>query len=298
MSQHLLVGFRVVDDDGLPVEGANVFAFFYHPRGRDNARYGKTDTNGVCVATGISSMDMRFEISKEGYYASEGKYEFPGHAEPSVVDGKWQPWRTELAVLFRRRMAPVAMYAKRVDLQIPLTNTTVGFDCLRGDLVFPYGSGERSDMLFEYRNDFTDAWNFDKSMRIFCSNQSDGLRLVDSVPCGSEFRSVYESAGDEWGGEVDLELKRTTNTILKRNELEDSQYITFRVRSSRGPNGQVVGGMYGKIYGPLKYGLGPRHHYLTFTYYLNPTPGDRNLEFDPKQNLFKDLKPSEQVWEP
>lgn len=37
---------------------------------------------------------------------------------------------------------------------------------------------------------------------------------------------------------------------------------------------------------------------MNFTYCLNPTPNDRNVEFDPKHNLFTDLKPLEQVLEP
>ena len=37
---------------------------------------------------------------------------------------------------------------------------------------------------------------------------------------------------------------------------------------------------------------------MSFTYYLNPAPNDRNVEFDPKQNLFTNLKRTEQVTAP
>jgi len=37
---------------------------------------------------------------------------------------------------------------------------------------------------------------------------------------------------------------------------------------------------------------------MGFDYYLNPTPNDRNVEFDPKRNLMKNLKPLEEVTEP
>lgn len=37
---------------------------------------------------------------------------------------------------------------------------------------------------------------------------------------------------------------------------------------------------------------------LRFTYYLNPTPNDRNVEFDPKRNLFTNLKSDERVTAP
>ena len=32
-----------------------------------------------------------------------------------------------------------------------------------------------------------------------------------------------------------------------------------------------------------------------FTYYLNPTPNDRNMEFDPTRNLLTGLKEAEKV---
>lgn len=40
--------------------------------------------------------------------------------------------------------------------------------------------------------------------------------------------------------------------------------------------GNIISAQYGKIYGD----------FLAFTYYLNPSPNDRNVEFDPDQNLF------------
>ena len=36
---------------------------------------------------------------------------------------------------------------------------------------------------------------------------------------------------------------------------------------------------------------------LHLLYYLNPTPNDRNMEFDPKRNL-ADVTPFEEVYEP
>lgn len=37
---------------------------------------------------------------------------------------------------------------------------------------------------------------------------------------------------------------------------------------------------------------------LRLAYYLNPTPNDRNMEFDPKRNLLTGLTPFEEVSEP
>lgn len=37
---------------------------------------------------------------------------------------------------------------------------------------------------------------------------------------------------------------------------------------------------------------------VNFTYYFNPVPNDRNLEFDPKKNLFPASLPSTKVDDP
>ena len=62
----------------------------------------------------------------------------------------------------------------------------------------------------------------------------------------------------------------------------------FRVRTKLDESGNVVSARYGKIYGDL----------AQFTYYFNPTPNDRNVEFDLKQNLMTNLKPNEGVSQP
>jgi hypothetical protein len=72
-----------------------------------------------------------------------------------------------------------------------------------------------------------------------------------------------------------------TNWDINRN-------YYFRVRTVPDQNGNVKSALYGKIYGD----------FMQFSYYLNPTPSDRNIEFDPKRNLMKTLTPLEAVTEP
>jgi hypothetical protein len=62
----------------------------------------------------------------------------------------------------------------------------------------------------------------------------------------------------------------------------------FRVRTALDPNGDVKSALYGKIYGD----------FMQFTYYLNPTPNSRNIEFDPNQNLLGGLQSFEGVSAP
>ncbi len=74
---------------------------------------------------------------------------------------------------------------------------------------------------------------------------------------------------------------QTQTTNPKRN-------FYFRVHTKLDENGNVVSACYGKIYGDL----------AQFTYYYNPTLNDRNIEFDPKQNLIHDARSYEQVSQP
>ena len=62
----------------------------------------------------------------------------------------------------------------------------------------------------------------------------------------------------------------------------------FRVRTKVDDGGNIVSAYYGKIYGD----------FMQFSYYLNPTPNSRNVEFDPKRNLMTHLKFDEGVSAP
>ena len=61
--------------------------------------------------------------------------------------------------------------------------------------------------------------------------------------------------------------------------------FVFRVRTVLDEVGKVVSAHYGKIY-PEAYKI---------VYYFNPTENSPSLEFNPKQNLFKDLKSYEHI---
>jgi hypothetical protein len=74
----------------------------------------------------------------------------------------------------------------------------------------------------------------------------------------------------------------------------------IRVRTQLDEQGNVKSALYGKIPGNFRFYAGtkaPRAG-MGFDYYLNPTPNDRNVEFDPKQNLLKGIKSFERVREP
>jgi hypothetical protein len=71
------------------------------------------------------------------------------------------------------------------------------------------------------------------------------------------------------------------------------------VRTKKDAQGNIVSSLYGEIYGDFNAvhgsGIGST---LSFSYHLNPTPNDTNMEFDPKQDLFKKLPSLERVSAP
>ncbi len=90
-------------------------------------------------------------------------------------------------------------------------------------------------------------------------------------------------------------LGNTPGNAWKDDAKKEQNYF-FRVRTVIDEKGAVKSSLYGKIHGDFVIDpINSKTMIIIFTYYLNPTPNSRNIEFDPKQNLLKDLKSDERV---
>jgi hypothetical protein len=98
--------------------------------------------------------------------------------------------------------------------------------------------------------------------------------------------SLYAAPEEGYVTKLEFERERTQTKIMKSREMEKEQYLIFRVRTITDKSGKISSANYGKIYGPIEYGRMGAQHRLLFSYYFNPAANDRNLEFDPSQNLF------------
>ena len=63
----------------------------------------------------------------------------------------------------------------------------------------------------------------------------------------------------------------------------------------RTAQGDIISAHYTKIMGDIRLAAQGSLH---FTYYFNPTANDRNLEFDPTQNLFPTNHPGAYIIDP
>ena len=290
----------VVDSKGNPVAGAQVGAGFYNQNktGDGNGALGKTDSEGMFTATGTSTVDMHYQISKVGYYATEGSYVFCRAGDPNTVkDGRWQPWNPTNTVVLKEVRHPVAMFARQLEIEMPAQNITVGFDLEKGDWIAPYGKGIQPDLLFRYANTNTgpNYLDYSRQLEMTFSNPNDGVQVLP-VDGTSKLESLYEAPESGYSPRLLLQCSRTLYKIINETEIKEDQYLVFKVRSSADNHGSITNTKYGKIYGPIQYGVLSGHH-IIFNYYFNPD-GTRNLEFDSKKNLFKNLKPLEQVTAP
>lgn len=299
--QHVAQGqvtLRIVDSTGKPVQEAELSAAFW---GSDSSvdvvvSDGRTDIHGLFVAAGETIHSMNYEIKKEGYYATRGQYWFLRQGEDCVQAGRWQPWNPTNTVVLKERRNPIAMCAKRVDASVPVRDTPVGFDLEVGDWLGPHGKGRQPDLLLSYKAKVQDYWNGSLELTIACTNPMAGFVRAHK-DMDSHFRSTYEAPSSGYQPEVRFAFVTTTDRDLKVEKLGDTEYLAFRVRTVLDDKGDIVSARYGKIYGPIEFGVGREHH-IRFTYYLNLTPNDRNMEFDPARNLFTNLPPSQGVTEP
>jgi hypothetical protein len=110
---------------------------------------------------------------------------------------------------------------------------------------------------------------------------------VPEAEKGSGLLSSHEAPANGYQSQWVQTDNRKPNAPIKTNRDPNRNYF-FRVRTKLDESGNVVSAHYGKIYGD----------FMEFSYYLNPTINDRNVEFDPKQNLLKNLKPDEGVSAP
>ncbi len=258
------------------------------------------------------------------YGAARGTKAKPGYYEPTglsstirftnVISGKWQPWNPILELRVDRILNPIPMFAKKVwQAQIPSQGRPVGYDLVVGDWVAPDGKGKIPDLLLAFVKKtngvvLTDPGKIerqlhDNSLTVSFFNVGDGIQSVAATSGG--LRLPREAPTNGYRPElVKRDFEIATNVVVferetkvvRHSDFDRNANYFFRVRTKMDDKGNITNALYGKIYGDLGENFGTGK--IGFTYYLNPKPNSRNMEFNTKSNLFKNLKPLEQVSAP
>lgn len=313
LAQEGQITVRVTDESGSVVSNAEVHAGFNTAikpgwgwgSGKDNVVKGHTDTNGLCVLNGTGNGgSVGIAAHHDGYYWSSGHFvEFTNLV--GLVNKKWQPWNPVVDVVLKRIGNPIPMYARSTrEMNIPVEAEAVGFDLIKADWVAPHGRGEVVDLLFRLdrapsrvvSTRYGDLELFDVALLVSFPNEGDGIQSV-IVPIrggGSNLRLPATAPESGYASNLVKRVAREQDKQPFSNIAEGANYF-FRVRTNKDETGKIVSSLYGKIYGDIRFG---RDGVVQFLYYLNPTPNDRNMEFDPAKNLFKNLSSPEEVREP
>ena len=287
-----MLTFHVVDATGQSVPDALFHAEFIFNEESFTEMNGKTDKNGMFVAKGKTSFEVNYVVQKDEYYQTSTTYKFNKQQGDDVKNGKWTQWNPMVKVTLKEKRNPIPMYAQGITIKLPEKGKSFGVDFKVGDLVKPYGMGEHADLLvmcnIEERGHF-----FDMKAELFVTavHPDEGI-IINTADNGSQLRSSHEAQESGYEPKYYLVEDRTAEKVLQKIEFTQTEYLTFRSRIVRDNEGEIISSHYGKItaveYG--RFNARSSDARVSFTYYFNPTPNDRNIEYDPDENLFDKRK--------
>ncbi len=311
---------RVIDDIGRPLVGAEATIKFLEIGGKD-VNSGPTDEKGEFRAGTKMSLGTFLNAEKAGHYPA--RVDNTGNFFFYIPQGT-----ATVPLVLPRVLNPIAMHVLRVDyLKLPAQNEWLGYDLEAADFVPPHGKGKTADICFRFENEFlgfVEAFkDIDKEREIVRGIKTKRGEIFSEeefrrrtgkwrgglqVSFPGEKEGVVTEAERYWfysqlrlphhapeeGYAPSLRFERTVG-ILYGNPQPKLVGYYLRTRVKLDQQGNIVSANYAKIYDEIRFD--PRGS-VSFWYYFNPTPNDRNLEFDPTKNLFPADFPGANVSDP
>ncbi len=308
------VTLEVVDEEGSPVAGARAGDFDPFPGAQpssDEEVAGNTDERGVYTYTIYSMGAIYCGARMEGYYSTGFRLEHGEEAPRGVALGRRWPDVTK-RIMIRPIGNPVPMYVYPFSRAIPKEGEEIGFDFLKADWVAPHGKGEDADVLVNIITYDPDrqaggefSWRFprpgDGMIRTdlpeeYANSQFKMRREAPEDGYVSEWRVVRDYREVDWMEAVSERKTGKYIRVTPEGPLLWETPFFIRIRSVLDDKGRVKSALYGKIVRYPGFEEGIRFLYadnkkrarVSFTYYINPD-GTRNMEWDPKRNLFESI---------
>ena len=306
---------RVLDGySEVPIQGAEVKAWFKVDIGwrawseptpiRTDVKI--TDARGICCLEGktnVGHISCEVRNPPIGYYgAYGGDYSF----KKKNLFGVWQPDNLVVTIKLQRVENPIPLFVKQIFSRasdsvssnyFDIGKGKMQFDMTKGSFLPPIGKGEYADIVFTrlerenlgigttFRGSIT-APAYKDSISIRFTGEDNGLVEVPSEKtAGIKIRTAPES-----GYTPDyLVTKGRDKNVKYFSSSRPGRNFAFRIRTRKDKDGKIVSAYYGKIYGDIEikkpYTVEVSVAAPSFMYYFNPTPLDRNLEWDMKTNL-------------
>jgi len=281
------IGLKVVDQDNTSLSEVLIDIGSPASTNREGA-ITVSKENGAATVEIEKSLLLIAGASKEGYYQT--RLDIPMSHSMGKVEGEIKP----LLLKLKKIKNPIPLYAKNLKregagpLTPPVESQNVGYDLMVGDWVTPQGKGKISDLIFFYESKYVSDSEFSRTTQVRFSNEKDGLIPFEApLHKGSVLVSDYQAPETGYLAEWNQVISRTAENP-NNNTRNEQRNFYFRVRTELDEQGEIKNAHYGKIYGD----------FMSFIYYFNPTSNDRNVEFDPQRNLFKNLHWKEKVERP
>jgi hypothetical protein len=287
--------YQVVDEQGTPISEVKMVMGFSGPVDENDAWKGQkysdvqgvTDRNGRWTVSGMTLSRPAVSAKKEGYYSSGIAYQL---IERDKAAGRWKPYERSEKIVLRKIVNPIPMYAWGMHLMsYPVgTNIWVGYDMLLAEWMPPHGKGEVEDVRLHVLR-ATAAYDRTQPAVVltilFMGEQNGVCGINDQTVSNQSWLKLPYCAPREGYSEKEFRFeKRFGEHEFKTMTNTGTTNCFFRIRSKIDKDGKFVEGLHGKIHGPV--GVeGGKHIPICMIYYVNPTPNDLNMEFDPKKNL-------------
>ncbi len=299
---------EIVDDKGKPVPSAKVQAARRElikdspvPMTRNIRLEFSSDETGIALFKFKSiPTPGGVAIHKQNYYSSFYPVEWR-----SAGSTEGQLHKGEIKALLKPVKNPIPMHASAPQsrIRIPALNKNYGYDLILASPLPPLGIGKSADFFFEVVGDYTDRSAHDLKMIISFPNKHEGFvafetpqreSMTEPHMDGSAYISGYAAPESGYANQLVRVSKKSPADGKAATDNDPHRNFFFRVRTAVDNKGNVIQAHYGKIYGDLGF-VGGNHavsgHFASFKWiasYFNPTPNDRNVEFDPKRNLNPD----------
>ena len=270
---------------------------------------GRTGIDGRYVATGNTNCGKAGFCFRDndGFYDTRFVW-VPfdaNNGNPIHLLQWWNPDNQVVTVRLQRVEHPMPLWVKNVAPKVSPgtfdgTNAVLRYDLVLGDWLPPEGKGEHADL--EIRAKLT----IDEVLRAGRTRKKVFFEFWNEVDFVGEGNGCLEKMAEPTAG-IKLRVAPDvgyTGKIVKRfgvrrkivgpninqdgySDSDPNRCYYFRIRSRFDDKGNLVEAYYGKIYGDFnfhgRWDWGFQG--VDFLYYLNPTPLDRNLEWDMKTNL-------------
>jgi len=286
------VSVEVIGENLNPIENAEVVIGFagYHPH-QSEVNKGLSNKEGVFKATGQPLLSIVTWADKERYYETR-------------KDRLSKERDHDLTLVLREKKNPIPLYAKDEGLRLPVNRKWIGYDFEVGDWVGKFGEGKIIDVFFKCNTEVTQPRDGQGTLEMKFK-EDEGLILVkDEFLSLSKMKMPHEAPLEGY----DPVFFREEESFRNKNRQLNIGYF-FRTRVIK-EGDKIVSARYGKIIQDINFypvlteakdengDVSDSYATVAFTYYFNPTPNDRNLEFDPSQNLIKGLDSTEKVHQP